>query len=134
MPPPPPALVDKLRTICLDLPEAYEEAAWTGRRWCIRKKNFAHLVQIDGGWPPVYARAAGSPGPLSVLTLRTPRPAADTPRFARAPFFLPGWWPDIVGVRLDDDSDWDLIEPLLIASYCTLAPAALAAEVTARHG
>ncbi|WP_257389328.1 hypothetical protein [Tahibacter caeni] len=134
MPQPPPTLVDKLRTICLDLPEACEEAAWTGIRWCIRKKNFAHVVQIDGGWPPVYASAAGSGGPLSVLTFRTPRPAAETPRFARAPFFLPRWWPDIVGLRLDADSDWDLIEPLLVASYCTLAPKALAAEVAAQRG
>jgi hypothetical protein len=23
-------------------------------------------------------------------------PARETPRFGRAPFFLPGWWPNIV--------------------------------------
>lgn len=46
---PPDTLVEKLRTICLDLPEVVEEAAWTGTRWCVRKKNFAHVVLNDDG-------------------------------------------------------------------------------------
>lgn len=134
MPPQPPDdLVDKLRTICLDLPDAVEEAAWTGTRWCVRKKNFAHVVMIDDGWPPVYAEAAGQPGPVCVLTFRTKGPAADIPRLTRPPFFLPRWWRDIAGMTLAVDSDWDQIEALLVASYCALAPKALAARVTAER-
>ena len=45
-----------------------------GVRWCIRKKNFAHVLVVDGGWPPAYARAVGAPGPLCALTFRTPEP------------------------------------------------------------
>ena len=52
-------VVAKLRLICLGLPDAYEESAWVGTRWCIRKKNFAHVLMIDAGWPPAYARLAG---------------------------------------------------------------------------
>lgn len=133
-PQPPQFLVDKLRLICLDLPESVEEQAWTGTRWTVRTKNFAHVVKIADGWPPAYAEAAGSAGPLCVLTFRTPRPAADTPRFGRAPFFLPRWWPDIVGMNVDGRSDWDQIEDLLVASYCTLAPKKLAAQVAALRG
>lgn len=131
---PPEALVEKVRLVCLDLPEAVEEAAWTGVRWCVRKKNFAHVVMIDEGWPPAYAQAAGHFGPLCVLTFRTPRPAADTPRFARPPFFLPVWWPDIVGMSLDVQTDWDLVEELLVASYVALAPKRLGAQVVQLRG
>jgi hypothetical protein len=130
---PPQAIVDKIRLICGDLPDVVEEPAWTGTRWCIRKKNFAHVVMIDGGWPPAYAQAAADDGPVCVLTFRTPQPAIDTPRFARPPFFLPPWWRDIVGVKVDADSDWDQIEALLVASYCALAPKTLAARVAAER-
>jgi len=51
-------ILAKLRLACLDLPEAYEESAWVGTRWMVAKKNFAHVLMIDGGWPPAYARAA----------------------------------------------------------------------------
>jgi hypothetical protein len=130
-PQPPAPLVDKIRLVCLDLPEVVEEPAWTGIRWCVRKKNFAHVVMVADGWPPAYAAAAGSAGPLCVLTFRTPRPAAETPRFARAPFFLPRWWPDIAGMTIDDQTDWDAVEALLVASYCALATKKLAAQVAA---
>ena len=34
----PPEVLAALRSVCLPLPEAYEEPA-VGVRWCIRKKN-----------------------------------------------------------------------------------------------
>ena len=34
---PPEALVDRLRPICLALPDAHEEKAWVGTRWMVRK-------------------------------------------------------------------------------------------------
>jgi hypothetical protein len=61
-------VVAKLRSVCVALPEAYEEQAWVGTRWRIRKRTFAHVLMIDSGWPPVYARAAGSNGPITVMT------------------------------------------------------------------
>lgn len=132
-PQPPQALLDRVRLLCLDLPDVVEETAWTGTRWCIRGKNFAHVVMIEQGWPPAYAQAADSDGPVCVLTFRTPRPAADMPRFARPPFFLPRWWPDIAGLALDADTDWDNVEELLLASYAALAPKKRAAHVAAQR-
>ena len=122
----PRAVVARLRLICLDLPEAYEETAWTGTRWLVRKKNFAHVLTIDAGWPPAYAKVARHDGPLCVLTFRCPGTASDRPRFDRAPFFLPGWWPDIVGVALDERTAWDDVAGLLVARYRVLAPRKLA--------
>ena len=133
-PSPPQAFVDKLRLFCLDLPEAIEEQAWTGTRWSIARKNFAHVVMIVDGWPPAYAKAAASDGPLCVLTFRTPRPAAEVPRFARAPYFLPRWWPDIVGMALDAHTEWDDVEQHVIASYRALAPKRLVQWLDANRG
>lgn len=126
-PPVPPAVLTRLHDVCAGLPEAREEAAWVGRRWRIRQQTFAHVLMIDQGWPPAYATAAGSDGPLCVLTFRSPLPEADDHAFRWAPFFRPVWFRDIVGVRLDGESDWDELAGLIRTSYRRLAPRGLAA-------
>lgn len=122
-------ILAKLRLVCLELPEAYEEDAWSGTRWMVAKKNFAHVLMIDEGWPPAYARAAGSVGPLCVLTFRISAAATGALRFERPPYFCPLWWPNIVGLVLDANTDWDEVATLLTKSYCMLAPKKLAAFV-----
>jgi hypothetical protein len=119
----------RLRPVCLDLSEAYEEEAWAGTRWMVVKKNFAHVLMIDAGWPPAYARAAGADGPLCVLTFRISAAATGALRFERPPFFRPVWWPNIVGLTLDVNTDWDEVAALLTRSYVVLAPKKLAALV-----
>jgi hypothetical protein len=115
-------IITELRSVCLELPEAYEEQAWAGTRWCVRKKNFAHVLMISSGWPPAYASAAGSDGPLCVLTFRTRGPQFDPPSFGHPPFFRPVWFPNIVGMVLDERVDWDRVARLLVVSYRVLAP------------
>jgi hypothetical protein len=122
-------VLSKLRLACLDLPEAREEQAWAGTRWVVGKKNFAHVLMIDGGWPPAYAQAAGNAGPACVLTFRLSRPAVQAPRFSRPPYFRPVWFPNIAGMFIDDSTDWDDVTELVIHSYCVLAPKKLAAQV-----
>ena len=61
-------VVARVRALCLDLPEAYEEEAWVGTRWRVKGKTFAHVIAIADGWPGAYARAAGTDGPATVLT------------------------------------------------------------------
>jgi hypothetical protein len=124
-----PEIVAALRTICLALPEAYEEAAWVGTRWRIRKETFAHVVAIDQGWPPAYARAAANDGPITVMTFRSPQSELDALEHAGHPFFKPVWFRDIVGMVLDEDADWPVVTELVTDSYCTLAPKKLAALV-----
>ena len=85
----PNAILARLRKACLALPEAHEEQAWVGTRWRIRKETFAHVLMIAEGWPPVYARAAGTDGPVCVLTFRwdhgsIPRPFRGRRTFARS--------------------------------------------------
>jgi hypothetical protein len=123
----PPEIVERVRSLCLALPETYEEAAWAGTRWCVRKKNFAQVVSIDNGWPPAYAQAAESDGPLVVLTFRSREAELNALHFTEAPFFKPVWFPDIAGVVLDERTDWDEVAELITESYCMLAPGKLTA-------
>jgi hypothetical protein len=125
----PNAVLARLRKACLALPEAHEEQAWVGTRWRIRKETFAHVLMIADGWPPVYARAAGTDGPVCVLTFQSLGPRVDPETFSRAPYFRPLWRPDIVGRILDARADWADIAKLVTASYCLLAPKKLAASV-----
>jgi YjbR len=119
----------ELRRICRALPEAYEEKAWVGVRWRVRKRTFAHIVSIDDGWPPAYARAAGTAGPAVVLTFRSSGTELDVLRQMGAPYFAPPWRSDEVGLVLDESVDWVEIDELVTDSYCTQAPKRLVALI-----
>jgi len=125
----PEEIVARLRAVCLRLPDTYEEQAWVGTRWRVRKQTFAHVVMIDSGWPPAYARAAGTDGPVTVLTFRSSGSELAALGNAGHPFFKPQWFPDIVGRALVAGVDWDEIAELVIESYCVLAPKKLVALV-----
>jgi hypothetical protein len=122
-------VLNRVRLVCTELPEVNEEQAWVGTRWSIRGKNFAHVLVIVGGKPAAYARAADTRGPACVLTFRLGKEHCAAARFRRAPYFRPVWFPNIAGVQLDENSDWDEIEDLLRASYRVLAPRKLGALV-----
>jgi hypothetical protein len=115
-----------VRALCLALPGAYEEAAWVGTRWMVRKKNFAHVVRIADGRPAAYAKAAGRDG--EVLTFRVSGELSDAllsagPRF----FFCPWgtrWGTKVIGLHLDGRIDWPEVELLVTESHRLLAPAA----------
>jgi hypothetical protein len=117
-----PAILAALREVCLALPEAYEEEAWVGTRWSVRKKTFAHVLVVDDGWPPAYALAVNNDGPLTVMTFRAPLPEREALGHIGRPFFLPVWFDDIVGMVIDGDVDWDEVAELVTESYCVLAP------------
>jgi YjbR len=128
----PPHVLAALRSVCLALPETDEEQAWVGIRWAIRRKNFAHVLVVDAGWPPAYAKAIGSPGPACVLTFRTPDPEQYRQGGPGGRFFWPGWFPDLAGTVLDGHTDWTEIAELVTESYCVLAPKRLGALVVPR--
>jgi predicted DNA-binding protein (MmcQ/YjbR family) len=125
----PPEIVAKLRSVCGALPEAYEEDAWVGVRWRIRGRTFAHVLHIDAGWPPAYARAAETEGPADVLMFRSSGEELNALRHAGDPFFAPPWRDDEVVVVLDGRVDWDEVSELVTDSYCLLAPKKLSDAV-----
>ena len=120
-----PDILDRLRAVCLRLPDAHEEQAWVGTRWRIRTKTFAHVLVIESAWPPAYARAAATGGPATVLTFRSSGAELVALRNVGRPFFAPPWREDEVGMVIDEDVEWDEVAELLTESYCCVAPTAL---------
>jgi predicted DNA-binding protein (MmcQ/YjbR family) len=114
----PPEVVAGLQAACARLPDAYEEPAWAGTRWRIRKRTFAQVLTIDSG-----------SGPATVMTFRSSPPELDVLRSSGHPFFRPGWGTNTVGMVLGDDADWDEVAELVTESYCILAPKMLAQQV-----
>ena len=121
--------VDRLRAICDGLPEAHAEAACSGKRWRVGKQPFAHLVAIVDGWPPAYARSAGTDGPVVVLTFQSSGEELQALSNVGHPYFRPPWRPGIVAMFIDDDTDWDEVAELVTESYCLLAPQRLVQRV-----
>lgn len=109
----------RLREVCLRLPDAYEERAWVGTRWRVRKRTFAHVlgVEVDGT------------GAQVVLSFRSAGEELEVLRHAGHPFFVLGWGRDAVGMVLDEGTDWDEVRELVTESYCVLAPQKLVALV-----
>jgi hypothetical protein len=125
----PPEILDRLRPVCLGLPETYEEPAWVGTRWRIRKRTFAHVLTVGPDHPAAQARAAGGDQPICVLNFRSPGDEIAGLIGSGHPFYRPGWGDDVVGMVLDDDVDWTEVAELLTESYCVLAPKKLATLV-----
>ena len=108
-----------LREICLALPDAYEEQAWRGTRWMVRKKTFAHVLGVE------YDDAE----PVVVVSFRSAGEELEILRHTGHPFFVLGWGYDAIGMVLDDDTEWDEVGELMMESYCTVAPKKLIALV-----
>lgn len=117
----PDEIVERLRAVCAALPEVVEERAWRGTRWRVGQRAFAHVLELEAGRPPSYAEASGkSDG--SVLTFRSAGPELAALSNAPHPFFKPNWATNVVGLALDDDTDWEEVEELLVESYLVAAP------------
>lgn len=111
---PPDELVAELRPLCLGLPDAYEEQAWVGTRWMVRKRTFAHVLSVDD---------------TSVLTFRAAGEELEVLRHAGHPYFYAGWGRDVVGLVLDGDVDWGEVAELVTESFCVMAPQKLVSLV-----
>ena len=110
----PERVITRLRKICLALPETHEEKAWVGTRWCIRKRNFAHVLSIDD---------------VVVVVFRSEQPELEMLRNAGHPFFYAGWGRDVIGLVIDAKTDWQEVAELMSDSYCVMAPKNLRAAV-----
>ena len=61
----------RLAATALALPDAYEEDAWTGVRWRIRAKTFAHVLVAQEGYTSAYRDVTGTTEPTTVMTFRS---------------------------------------------------------------
>jgi predicted DNA-binding protein (MmcQ/YjbR family) len=108
---------DRLRAICLGLPEAMEKEAWGDPTFRVRGKIFAMEKRGDGRLS-LWCKAL--PGSHMVLV------GADPERFFVPPYVGHKGW---VGVRLDSEPDWEEVAALVKRSYRLIAPKRLAALI-----
>jgi YjbR len=128
------AVVARLGATALALPETYEEDAWTGVRWRIRAKTFAHVLVAQAGYTSAYRDATGVAEPTTVLTFRSSGDELLALVHAGPPFYKPPWSPTVVGMVLGDDTDWDEVAELVIESYRFCAPQKLARRLDQDSG
>jgi hypothetical protein len=119
---PPGDVVARLAATALALPEAYEEDAWTGVRWRVRARTFAHVLVAQEGYTSAYRDATGISEPTTVLTFRSSGDELLALVHAGLPFYRPPWSPTAMGVVLDDSTDWDEVAELITESYRYCAP------------
>ncbi len=115
-------VVARLGATALALPETYEEDAWTGVRWRIRAKTFAHVMVAQAGFESSFRDITGVADPTTVLTFRATGDELLALTHAGLPFYRPPWSPTIVGMVIDADTDWAEVVDLVIESYRFCAP------------
>lgn len=115
-------VVAKIASTALSLPDAYEEDAWTGVRWRVRKKTFAHVLVAQEGYTSAYRDMTGVTEPTTVLTFRSSGDELLALVHAGPPFYRPPWSPTVVGMVLDGDTDWEEVAELVTESYRFCAP------------
>jgi hypothetical protein len=118
----PPEIEDRLRATCLGLPGAYEEPAWTGIRWRVRGRTFAHACTVEADNPTSHARVFAVNGPVCVVTFRAPADEVAGLIGGGFPFYWPGWGENVVGMVLNDQTDWAEVADLLTDSFRVQAP------------
>ena len=116
------AVVARLATTALALPDAYEEDAWTGIRWRIRTKTFAHVMVAQAGFESSFRDLTGIGEPTTVLTFHAAGDELLALVHAGLPFYRPPWSPTIVGMVIDDETDWAEVADLVTESYRCRAP------------
>lgn len=113
-------LLDRVRRICLALPEATEGAGVGNPSWRVHDKIFAMRHDAHAGRWGIWCKA--SRGAQSALV------SGDPERFFVPPYVgVHGW----VGVSLEADQDWDLVAELIEQAYRLTAPSRLVAALAA---
>lgn len=108
--------LERVREICLALPEATEKLAWGEPTWRVQDKIFAQYEDHHHGDPVVGVWCKAPDGLQDVLVGAEP-----------ARFYVPryvghkGW----IGIRTDAPQDWAHVAELLCDSYRMTAPARL---------
>jgi predicted DNA-binding protein (MmcQ/YjbR family) len=115
------AQLERVRRLCLALPEAIERETWERPTFRV------------GGQQKIFCMAAPDG---SSATMKADPEEREALLALGNPFFMPpyvggkGW----VGVSLERNTDWDEVAELIATSYCLIAPKRLARQVTAPPG
>lgn len=104
------AALERLRAVCLALPDAEERITWDVPTFRIDGKMFA-LASPVGRRDAVWCKAP--PGAQAILIEAAPE------RFFRPPYLGHKGW---IGIWLDGELDWAEIDDLIGRSYRMIAP------------
>ncbi|MCK9792933.1 MmcQ/YjbR family DNA-binding protein [Isoptericola sp. 4D.3] len=110
--------LERVRALCLALPEATERLSHGEPTWFVRRSFVMYSDHHHGG--PLAVWCAAAPGVLEEQVEREPQ------RFFRPPYVgVRGW----LGVRLDRDVDWRELAGIVEDAYRQVAPARLVARL-----
>lgn len=113
--------VDRLRAICMALPEMTERISHGEPAWFAGgKKTVATLDDHHHGADHVSFWAPAPPGVQAELIEEDPQ------QFFRPPYVGGRGW---IGVRIDQDPDWDEIAAIILDAYRQVAPKKLLAQL-----
>jgi hypothetical protein len=116
------APLERLRTLCLALPEAHEVEAWGEPTFRVKNKIFAGYASDanhhGAGRPSVWLKSAAVTQDLLVR--------AEPARYFVPPYVGKSGW---VGAYLDKRPDWEAIGDLLRDGYRLIAPKKLVAQL-----
>ena len=108
----PEEMLERLDAILADLPETYREDAWVGQRWRV---GTATVVHVFGGEDQLFRIVfRGEPDEVAAFEHLGP------------PYFRAGWGENVIGMVVDETTDWVEVAELVTDSYRIQAPARLA--------
>jgi predicted DNA-binding protein (MmcQ/YjbR family) len=114
--------LEKVRKVCLALPEAHEVEAWGAATFRVRNKLFA-MYAAEGdhhgsGRPGVWIKSTHVNQDLILQS--------DADRYFKPPYVGPSGW---IGVYLDGKPDWSIISEIVRDGYLLTAPKRVAAAL-----
>ena len=118
----PASTLERLRAICLALPEVSERVSHGSPSFFIRDKKVLcsfHPREIHGE----HGMSIWAPAPIGTQDQLVEH---EPERFYRPPYVGARGW---IGVRLDRDVDWDEIESIVRDAYRLVAPKTLARQL-----
>jgi hypothetical protein len=105
--------LDRLRAICLALPDTTEKIAWGEPTWRVRGKLFAQLDDHHHGADHLAVWLPAPLGEQEAMIFTNPV------RFFRPPYVGGRGW---VGVRIDRRPNWTVVAKLVKQAYGMVAP------------
>lgn len=107
--------LERLRSVCLALPEAHEVEAWGEPTFRLRNKLFAMYAGADthhgGGRPSVWVKSTHVNQDLLLHQ--------DADRFFSPPYVGPSGW---IGIYLDKRPSWRVVTEIIRDGYLLIAP------------
>jgi hypothetical protein len=116
-------MLERVRRICVALPEATEGGGVGNPSWRVRDKIFAMRHDAHAGQWGIWCKAP--PGVQQALV------GGEPDRFFRPPYVgVHGW----IGISLEADQDWGFVTDLIEDAYRMTAPKRLIAQLDAGRG